>query len=84
MEALACEAGASRTVLAERFNAITGQAPIEDVTGWRMQIAAERIRNSEDGLAAIGADMGYEFEAAFTRAFKRVTGVTPGKWREEK
>lgn len=79
---LAREAGSSRTVLAERFNAVMGQAPIEYVTGWRMQIAAERIRNSNDRLAAIAADVGYESEAAFNRAFKRVTGVTPGRWRD--
>jgi AraC-like DNA-binding protein len=79
---LAREAGASRTVLAERFNAVMGRAPIEYVTGWRMQLAAERIRNSNDSLAAISADIGYESEAAFNRAFKRVTGVTPGRWRD--
>jgi AraC-like DNA-binding protein len=79
---LAREAGASRTVLAERFNALLGQAPIEYVTGWRMQLAAERIRNSSDSLAAIAADIGYESEAAFNRAFKRVTGVTPGRFRD--
>lgn len=79
---LAHEAGTSRTVLTERFNAVMGQAPIEYVTGWRMQLAAERIRNSNDSLAAIAADVGYESEAAFNRAFKRVTGVTPGRWRE--
>jgi AraC family transcriptional regulator, alkane utilization regulator len=79
---LAREAGASRTVLAERFNAVMGQAPIEYVTGWRMQLAADRIRNGNDNLAAIAADVGYESEAAFNRAFKRVTGVTPGRWRE--
>lgn len=79
---LAREAGASRTVLAERFNATIGQAPIEYVTGWRMQLAAERIRGGNDSLAAIAADVGYESEAAFNRAFKRVTGVTPGRWRE--
>ena len=78
---LAREAGASRTVLAERFNAVMGQAPIEYVTGWRMQLAAERMRNSNDSLAGIAADVGYESEAAFNRAFKRVTGVTPGRWR---
>ncbi len=44
---IAREAGASRTVLAERFNAVMGQAPIEYVTAWRMQLAADRIRNSE-------------------------------------
>ena len=80
---LAREAGASRTVLAERFNAVLGQAPIEYVTGWRMQMAADRIRNGHDSLAAIAADVGYESEAAFNRAFKRVTGVTPGRWRDE-
>jgi AraC-like DNA-binding protein len=79
---LAHEAAASRTVLAERFNAVLGQAPIEYLTGWRMQLAAERIRNSNDSLAAIAADIGYESEAAFNRAFKRVTGVTPGRWRD--
>jgi AraC-like DNA-binding protein/mannose-6-phosphate isomerase-like protein (cupin superfamily) len=78
---LAREAGTSRTVLAERFNAVMGQAPIEYVTSWRMQLAAERIRNGNDSLAAIAADVGYESEAAFNRAFKRVTGVTPGRWR---
>ena len=79
---LAREAGSSRTVLAERFNAVMGQAPIEYVTSWRMQLAAERIRNSRDSLSAIAADVGYESEAAFNRAFKRVTGVTPGRWRD--
>lgn len=79
---LAREACSSRTVLAERFNALMGQAPIEYVTGWRMQLAAERIRNSRESLSAIAADVGYESEAAFNRAFKRVTGVTPGRWRD--
>jgi AraC-like DNA-binding protein len=78
---LAREARSSRTVLAERFNAVMGQAPIEYVTGWRMQLAAERIRTSGESLSAIAADVGYESEAAFNRAFKRVTGVTPGRWR---
>jgi AraC-like DNA-binding protein len=47
-----------------------------------MQLAAERIRAGQDSLAAIAADIGYESEAAFNRAFKRVTGVTPGRWRD--
>ena len=80
---LAREAGSSRTVLAERFNAILGQAPIEYVTGWRMQLAADRIQNSGDSLSAIAAEVGYESEAAFNRAFKRITGTTPGRWRED-
>jgi AraC-like DNA-binding protein len=78
---LAREAGASRTVLAERFNAVMGQAPIEYITNWRMQLAAERIRGGRESLAVIASDVGYESEAAFNRAFKRVTGVTPGRYR---
>jgi AraC family transcriptional regulator, alkane utilization regulator len=79
---LAHEAGSSRTVLAERFQAVLGQAPIEYLTSWRMQLAADRIRSGRDSLAAIAADVGYDSEAAFNRAFKRVTGVTPGRWRD--
>jgi len=82
VDELARAAGASRTVLADRFHAVMGRAPIEYVTGWRMQLAADKIRNSENSLAAIAADVGYESEAAFNRAFKRVTGVTPGRWRD--
>jgi AraC-like DNA-binding protein len=82
VDELAREARSSRTVLAERFNTLMGQAPIEYVTGWRMQLAAERIRGSGESLSAIAADVGYESEAAFNRAFKRVTGVTPGRWRD--
>jgi AraC-like DNA-binding protein len=78
---LAREAGTSRTVLTDRFNAVMGQSPIEYVTNWRMQLAAERIRNHQSTFAAIAADVGYESEAAFNRAFKRVIGVTPGRWR---
>ncbi len=47
-----------------------------------MQLAADRIRNGADSLAAVAADIGYESEAAFNRAFKRVTGTTPGRWRD--
>ena len=79
---LAREAGSSRTVLAERFNALLGRPPIDYVTSWRIQLAADRLRNGSDSIAGIAADVGYESEAAFNRAFKRVTGMTPGRWRE--
>src|SRR5262245_58762924 len=82
-EDLAREAGSSRTVLAERFNALLGKPPIEYVTSWRLQLAADRLRGSPESIANIAADVGYESEAAFNRAFKRVTGVTPGRWRDE-
>ena len=80
-EDLAREAGSSRTVLAERFNALLGRPPIDYVTSWRIQLAANRLRNGGDSIAGIAADVGYESEAAFNRAFKRETGLTPGRWR---
>jgi AraC-like DNA-binding protein len=82
VDGLARAAGTSRTVLAERFNDVLGQAPIEYVTSWRMQLAAERMRAGTESLAVIANDVGYESEAAFNRAFKRVTGVAPGRWRD--
>ena len=82
VDAIAREAGSSRTVMAERFNAVLGQSPIEYVTKWRMQLAAARLRAGSDSLATIAADVGYASEAAFNRAFKRTTGVSPGRWRD--
>jgi AraC-like DNA-binding protein len=79
---LAREAGTSRSVLFERFIAIVGQPPIEYLANWRMQLAAKRLRNTHDSLAAVAADVGYESEASFNRAFKRITGLAPGRWRE--
>jgi len=80
-EELARAAGSSRTVLGERFNELLGRPPIDYLTGWRIQLAADRLRNGRDSIARIAADIGYESEAAFARAFKRVTGLTPGRWR---
>lgn len=79
---LAREAGTSRTVLGERFNSLLGKPPIEYLTGWRIQLAADRLRNGQDSISRIAIDCGYESEPAFNRAFKRVTGMTPGRWRD--
>lgn len=79
---IADKVGSSRTIVAERFNALLGRPPIEYVTSWRIQLAGERLRFGHESLASIAAGVGYQSEAAFSRAFKRVTGITPGKWRE--
>jgi len=81
IEDLAAEAGASRTVLAQRFNQLVGKPPIEYLTGWRIQLAAERLRSSHEPLARTAEAVGYESEAAFSRAFKRELGQSPGAWR---
>ena len=82
VETLAQQIATSRTVLADRFNAILGRPPIDYLIAWRMQLAAEQLRTTQDALARIAASVGYESESAFSRAFKRVTGQSPGQWRE--
>ena len=80
---LAREAGTSRSVLSERFSALVGQPPIDYLAHYRIARAAERLRLSDDCIAAVACDSGYESEAAFHRAFKRIMGVAPGRWREK-
>jgi AraC-like DNA-binding protein len=78
---LAGEVGSSRSVLVDRFNQYVGKPPIEYLTGWRIQLACERLRSSREPLARIAEAVGYDSEAAFSRAFKREMGVSPGAWR---
>jgi AraC-like DNA-binding protein len=78
---LAREAGVSRTVLIERFNAYVGMAPMSYLARWRMQVAAGMLATGAMGLRRIAAAVGYESEAAFSRAFKRATGQPPAAWR---
>jgi AraC family transcriptional regulator, alkane utilization regulator len=82
VEELAAEVASSRTVLNERFRQVMGMAPIEYLTSWRMQIASDRLRASRAPLARIAEEVGYESEASFSRAFRRIMGLSPGAWRE--
>jgi len=81
LDELAREATTSRSSLARRFQDLMGQAPMQYLTRWRMQIAATLLTQSGDKIAAIATQVGYESEAAFSRAFKQATGVAPGVWR---
>jgi AraC-like DNA-binding protein len=80
-ELLAREVGMSRSVFAERFNALVGQPPMQYLALWRMHMAAQRLREAQGSVAQIGFAVGYESEAAFSRAFKREFGASPGTWR---
>ena len=51
------------------------------LTQWRMQVAANLLSQGGEKVAAIGREVGYDSEAAFSRAFKKATGVAPGAWR---
>ena len=79
---LAHEAASSRSSLAKRFTDLVGQPPMQYLTQWRMQVAANLLVQTAAKVATIGADVGYDSEAAFSRAFKKATGLAPGAWRE--
>lgn len=79
---LAREAASSRSNLAKRFTLLVGQPPMQYLTQWRMQVAANLLAQSGAKVATIGAEVGYDSEAAFSRAFKKATGLAPGAWRE--
>src|SRR5690349_263779 len=80
-EALAAEVGMSRSGFAERFTSLVGQPPMQYLTYWRMQLAARRLRETREAVAQVGYGVGYESEAAFSRAFKREFGLGPAAWR---
>lgn len=81
LDALAREVGVSRTVLVTRFTQNLGVAPMTYLSHWRMQLASKMLSTSDASIARIAADIGYESEAAFSRTFKRCTGMSPGAWR---
>lgn len=79
---LASAVNMSRSTFAEKFAAVIGQPPIRYLTNWRMQLAAHKLREGKLSIAQIAFEIGYESEAAFTRAFKRELGEPPGSWRK--
>ena len=81
VDELASSVGLSRSALAERFTSLVGAPPMQYLTRWRLQLAADLLRSSRRTIGAIGAEVGYESEAAFNRAFKRELGVPPAAWR---
>lgn len=83
VEALANEIAASRSAFAERFSELVGMPPIQYLAQWRIHLAARRLADTALSTAAIAAEIGYESEPAFNRAFKRYTGAPPARWRRQ-
>ena len=83
VEMLAQEAGVSRTVLRERFVELLGEPPMRYCASWRMRVAANMLRDGKQNAANVAYAVGFNSEAAFTRAFKREYGVPPATWRRQ-
>ncbi len=81
LDRLAGGAGMSRSVLAERFVANMDVSPMQYLARWRMHLASRRLENPNVSIGQAAAEVGYESEAAFSRAFKKQVGVPPGTWR---
>jgi AraC-like DNA-binding protein len=80
---LAREVGLSRSALHERFvRFLVGQPPMKCLANWRIQLGARLLCESNRNVATIALDVGYDSEAAFSRAFKRNIGVPPAAWRK--
>jgi AraC-like DNA-binding protein len=73
--------GLSRSALHERFVQLIGMPPMQYLTQWRMQVAARMLLDTGATVATIALEVGYESEAAFARAFKRMVGKPPAAWR---
>jgi len=78
---LAQSAGMSRTAFAVRFKSLTGATPLEYLGGWRMTVARNALRRGDEAIARIAERIGYQSETAFSAAFKRETGESPGRFR---
>lgn len=82
LDDLANQANASRSVLTERFARYFEQGPIAYLADWRLELAAESLRNTSRSVLQIASEIGYDSEAAFNRAFKRRFTTPPGQYRK--
>ncbi|MCA1439999.1 AraC family transcriptional regulator [Ensifer sp. IC4062] len=84
LDTLAAQAGTSRSVLAERFAHFIGQPPMQYLRQLRMQLATRLLVEDGAKVVAVAAAVGFESEAAFSRAFKKCVGLSPDEWRRQR
>jgi AraC-like DNA-binding protein len=84
LDTVAREIGLSRSAFAERFTELVGAPPMQYLGNWRLQRAARLLENQNLSIAQAAAEVGYESEAAFNRAFKKRVGQPPGAWRKSR
>jgi AraC-like DNA-binding protein len=80
LQKLAERVGMSRSVFALRFKETVGTTPMEYLARWRMLLAGDRLKNSDDSISVIALSLGYESESAFGKAFRRVMGCSPRQY----
>jgi len=78
---LAADVGMSRSAFAARFTELVGTSPLNYLLGWRMRIAGRELRTHRRSIADVAQEWGYGSESAFSNAFKRVMGRSPGRYR---
>jgi len=78
---LASSVSMSRSAFSSRFTALVGEPAMQYLTRWRMRLAGSWLRDTDMTAAECGAKLGYNSDAAFSRAFKRVMGAAPGEWK---
>jgi AraC-like DNA-binding protein len=81
VETLAAACGMSRSGFALRFKELVGETPLEYLTSWRVQKAAALLQKGDRKLIDVAKSVGYDSDAAFSKAFKRVVSVTPRDFR---
>lgn len=81
LDDLATASSTSRTVLAERFARLMGEPPLAYLARWRLQLGARLLLTTDRKVLRVASDVGYESEAAFSRAFKRAFGAPPARYR---
>ncbi|WP_336111282.1 AraC family transcriptional regulator [Streptomyces sp. PTD9-10] len=80
---LATRVGQSRATFAAHFTGAVGEPPLTYLTGWRMALAADLLRDTEETVAAVAREVGYGDAFAFSVAFKRARGASPSNWRRQ-
>ena len=83
VEELAERVGLSRSALHDRFASFVGQPPMQYLANWRIQAGATLLRDTAFTVAAVAQQVGYESDAGFARAFKRLVGQPPAVWRRK-
>ncbi|MGH2969238.1 MAG: AraC family transcriptional regulator, partial [Solirubrobacteraceae bacterium] len=81
--ALADAAGVSRAALARRFNDLVGEPPMSFLTGWRIALAADLLREPGSTVGSVAQQVGYGSSFALSTAFKRLRGVSPRDYRAQ-